>query len=120
MGAPNPFQSNFSMGQGWTFLGKNNQTCVFYTFSKFEASKTKHAKYLYKIDFLAYIDNYADIRVNGTRITDNNEYYPRGAVQLLKDYPADSSLIIDAKVYDDPCPDILDMSYSFVLTLYYK
>ena len=70
--------------------------------------------------FLAFIDNYADIRVNGTRITDNNAYYPRGTVQLLKDYPADSSLIIDAKVYDDPCPDALDLEYDFILTLYYK
>lgn len=108
------------LGEGWTYLGKNINSCVFYFFSKFEASKTKHSKYLYKIDFLAYIDNYADIRVNGTRITDNNAYYPRGTVQLLKDYSVDSNLIIDAKIYDDPCPDILDLAHTFVLTLYYK
>lgn len=109
---------------GYTVLDKGIKHSAYWVSFSFEASKTRHTKYINTATIKGSFDNFANMYINGTKVastSDNDSYYGRTKT-FWNNVPTDSSLTISAYVTDDDngWGSDLDMSAYVSVLFYYK
>lgn len=108
---------------GYTVLNKGIDHSAYWVSFSFEASKTKHTKYINTATIKGSFDNYANMYINGTKVasTSNPDSYYGRTKTFWNNVPTDSSLTISCYVIDDDNGwDKLNMSAFVSVLFYYK
>lgn len=111
--------------EGYYILDKGIQNSAYWVKVQFQASKTKHAQYIYQATIQAFFDDFVIFKINEVQRTKYNpplsSYYNKGLITYENMKLTDSSLNLYAYVIDDDDGwDKLNMSCNIFVTLYYK
>ena len=103
-------------GGCYLFRPFTEDTCPTVTV-KFEASKTKHAKYIYQADVDVAFDNIGTLFINGVNYVNNN-VTDLNTYRYLNKANVNSSFNLIAHNEDDATPDTMVLKID--IFLYYK